>query len=295
MRCVHDSFLALVVGCAWTLTACGLGGAGSSATDSAADSAATPMSSIDVVRRTFTAAELDIPVDPQGRPYDSGSLLYGADRVDREPVASLVIPDGELRVMDGNHIEVDPAFFGDEATVVDFDTEELVADVVWERFDDRGASTVLALVLSVPDATVERWQPLEFAYGTDGGLGGVTSQAVIEVAETLPDDDVDLFIDDYDFEAQVSHFDLDGQPGTDTIVFANGFGDGGFPMSRGLDTSGRLVALAITDTRYPWRLAFPEGTPPLDITQREDEIAECLAGERDVEVQGDWHWCTSDL
>jgi len=290
MRSVHDSFLTVVVGCACTLAACSVGGTDSSSTDTTA-----PVSSVELARRTFTPAELDIPVDPQGRPYDSGSLLYGADRVVREPVASLAIPDGELRVMDGNHIEVDPAFFGDEATVVDFDTEELEADVVWERFDDRAASIVLALVLSVPDTTVDRWQPLEFAYGTDGGLGGITSQSVIEVAETLPDDNVDLFIDDIDFEAQVSHFDLDGQPGTDTIVFANGFGDGGFPMSRGLDTSDRLVALVITDTRYPWRLAFPEGTPPRDITQREDEIAECLAGERDVEVQGDWHWCTSDL
>ena len=66
-------------------------------------------------------------------------------------------------------------------------------------------------------------------------------------------------------------------------------------MSRGLDADGRLVAVAIVDTRYPWRLAFTDGTPPADITTRENELATCLAGDRDVELLDDSYWCTEDL
>lgn len=250
----------------------------------------------ETVRRTFTAAELDIGVDEHGRPYDAAYSRYWATGVDREALTTLVIPDGELRVMDGSAIQVDPAFFADEATPVEFDTAELEASIVWEVFEDRAARSVFGVIVSVPDTAVDRWEPFEYAYGTDGGVGGITAQSVIDAAAE-DSDRGDYFISeaDIDFEAQVNVHDLDGVPGDDAVIFANGYGDGGFPMSRGLDDDGRFVSVAIVDTRYPWRLAIPEGTPPADITTREDELAECLAGDRDVEVVGDDFWCTSDV
>jgi len=51
------------------------------------------------------------------------------------------------------------------------------------------------------------------------------------------------------------------------------------------------VSLVIWRTDHPWRLAFPEGTPPPDITEREDQLQECLDGERGVDEHG---WCVAD-
>lgn len=204
----------------------------------------------ETVRRIFTPAELDI--DERGRPYDVADAQHWATGVDREALTTRVIPDGELRVMDGSAIQVDPAFFADEATTVEFDNSELEASIVWEVFEDTDARSVLAVLVSVPDAEVDRWEPFEYAYGTDGGVGGVTAQSVIDAAAADSHRDTYFIPEaDIDFEAQVSVHDVDGVPGDDAVIFANGYGDGGFPMSRGLDDDGRLVSVAIVDTRYP--------------------------------------------
>jgi hypothetical protein len=50
--------------------------------------------------------------------------------------------------------------------------------------------------------------------------------------------------------------------GIDTIAFANGFGDGGFPSIAGYDAQGNRVAIALWTIVAPWRLAFPVGEPP---------------------------------
>ena len=84
--------------------------------------------------------------------------------------------------------------------------------------------------------------------------------------------------------------DLDDEPGLDAILFSNGFGDGGFPMSRGYDADGELAAVAIWHLLGPWRLGVPEGEPPPDVTAREQEMRECLAGTREVT---DWGHCVS--
>ncbi len=249
---------------------------------------------VETVRREFTPAELDVGVDDSGRPYDAGYATYWADEVVVEPLTTLVVPEGALRVMDGNALEVAPSFFADEASSVDFDTDQLAASVVWEVFEETDRRSVLAVIVSVPDTSVERWQPLEFAYGTGGGVGAVTSQSVIDYESDVRLDGSQYFTE-VDYDSEVTILDLDDLSGVDSIIFFNGFGDGAFPMSRGLDADGRLVSLAIVDTRYPWRLAFPVGTPPADITRREEEIADCLAGRRDVEVHADSFFCTSDV
>jgi hypothetical protein len=40
----------------------------------------------------------------------------------------------------------------------------------------------------------------------------------------------------------------------------------------------------IWHVKAPWRLAFPHGTPPRQVTEREAELAKCLRG----------GWVTSD-
>jgi hypothetical protein len=69
--------------------------------------------------------------------------------------------------------------------------------------------------------------------------------------------------------------DADEDNKFDTLVFSNGFGDGGFPLSRGLDSEGELVAIVITSQMLPWRLTVPDGVPPPEVTAEEDRIATC--------------------
>jgi hypothetical protein len=78
--------------------------------------------------------------------------------------------------------------------------------------------------------------------------------------------------------------DIDGHEGVDTHVFSNGFGDGGFPAVAGYDAAGKRAQIVLWTIVVPWRLAFPEGEPPSQVTKREEEHAACLAGRRTVEL-----------
>ncbi len=234
-----------------------------------------------------SAEDLGITLDPDGQPYDSRWELRGRTAETRF-LTEMHFAGGQVRIMDGNAIQVDPGYFGDEATAVDFaDTEVLHVSIVWERTPRDGEvfESVLGVRLDVEGSTVDRWSHFELAYGTDGGVGGVTSQAVIDWAAANPTDD-EFFIEDPDFGADYELGDYDGTPGIDTLVFSNGFGDGGFPMSRGFDSSGELVSVLIWDTRYPWRLAVPGGTPPPDVTSREQELIDCMNGTRLIDQYG---------
>lgn len=88
----------------------------------------------------------------------------------------------------------------------------------------------------------------------------------------------------------VENGDLDSVRGPETIVFSNGYGDGAFPLTRGYDDKGDLVAVMIWDTRYPWRLAVPDGEPPADVTEREEQLIECMEGRREVLGDGSCHF-----
>ncbi len=224
--------------------------------------------------------ELGIALDPSGRPYDAP--IGEGTEVEPRLLDRFHITDGRLRVLDGNALEVRPT--NADAHQVDFGVEELDVRIVWERLTIAGRERedVLGVRVEVPGATVARWGPFEPAYGTDGGVGAITSQAVIDRAEAGPD---------VDLEQVLEVFDLDGEPGPDSMVFHNGFGDGGFPMSRGTDADGELVAMLIWHTRYPWRLAVPDGTPPPDVTEREQQLQECIDGTRLVDEHGR---CTDD-
>ena len=138
----------------------------------------------------------------------------------------------------------------------------------------------------VPGGEVERWGAFETAYGTDGGQGGAISVAAAAWLEANPLE-TELMDEPGTFENPVTFRDVDPEPGLDMLIFANGFGDGAFPMSRGFDASGNLVSLVVFDERrVPWRLIVPDGIAPPDVTDRIDAIAECIAGERTVLADG---------
>lgn len=233
-----------------------------------------------------TPRPLEVATDPAGRPYDT---VPAVEDVEFELLGQLVVPDGEVRVMNGNSVQVDPAFFADEATSGDFDVEVLDVTVVWEPYKE--FRSVLGILLEVPDTEVARWGNLEYAYGTDGGVGGITTQSVIDRARQGGDWPDGEFLPDVDYAADVQRFDADHVPGEETVVFSNGYGDGAFPMVRGFSGDDRLVALFVYDPRHPWRLLFPDQPPPADVTAREEELLECLAGTRTVDEYG---FCETD-
>lgn len=234
---------------------------------------------------------LDVTLDPAGRPYDVA--VDDAVELEHRLIGRLVVPDGELRVADGISIGVSiNGMQAEEFQHVDFpvtDDELLVTglDVTMLLLAVGESTEPLAVRAEIPGRSVERWGNLEFAYGTDGGLGGLVTQRLVDVAHqhawdmdtqpiTFEDDDYS----DYFFA------DMDRIPGDDYLTFANGFGDGAFPMAKGYDEAGDVVALVVWDIRYPWRLAVPDGTPPADVTAREQEIQRCIDDPSLVELDG---------
>jgi hypothetical protein len=236
------------------------------------------------VQRPTPASELGLRLDPTGVPYDAP--VSAGETTSVRPLATLHIPDGDLRVMDGNDLQVLPS----DGTAVTFDgVDELAVSIVWDKNDNR--ESVLGVRVDRPGAArVAHWGRFRSAYRTDGGVGGVTSGAVVARAKGLGIDDWDE--PDIDSGKEVYVLDLDGEPGDDSVIFSNGFGDGSFPMSEGRDAAGRLVSLMIWHTRYPWRLAVPDGTPPPDVHERELELQACIAGLRPIQVNGTYKTCT---
>jgi hypothetical protein len=229
-------------------------------------------------------------LDDDGRPYDAEvDPATGPDQVRYEELGELRVPGGHLRVMDGNALGVDPAFFADGAVPVEFGARErLQLGIIWEAppgakgTEARAKEAVLGVRIDVPGTTVARWGRFETAYGTDGGTGGITTQSVIDAARDGWDE-TRAYFDDGE---QVVFQDWDGIPGADSLMFSNGWGDGGFPMARGFDREGTLVSLVVWDPRYPWRLAIADGTPPADVTEREDQLRACLDGRRGIDNYG---------
>lgn len=275
---------------------------------------------METIRRPHSPGELDIELDPSGRPYDADGASFWADRVEREFLTQFAAPGGEISIMDGSAIVVDPYAFREEAVVVTLPADEVDVFVhreFYEREDGEALDQFLALEVVVPGEVVESWDAFEFGYGTDGGQGGIVSSGVFDAAQSwaattegsgtvvtssdgssylVPYNPGDDFFIDTDFTQEIEVHDLDGSPGSDTIVFSNGFGDGGLPMVRGRNQDGAIIAFVVFDNRYPWRLMFPSDSPPADVSIREDELAECLAGERDVQVWpradgSDSLWC----
>ena len=224
------------------------------------------------------ATPVDASIDPEGRPYDATD--YGGTILRRE-LGTLIAIDRAVYVTDAWVIPSDLAS-GPAIEAVTFDGAppgdiSLQATLLATTDDESTYEQAHGIRLDVAGGSVENWTAFETGYCTDGGTGRISSYQSLELTG-MPDDEV--------FEETAWIGDLDRTPGHDTIIFSNGWGDGCFPMSRGLDSNGDTVSLVVWDPHYPWRLMIPDGVPPREVTDRENEIQACIDGKRRVEAYG---------
>ncbi len=223
------------------------------------------------------ASVLPVTLDATGRPYDVA--LEDGVSVSYRPLTTLDT-DGEQLVVDGGEYHLGPSV---EPVHVPLPASGAVAVglVVTERDGYPQSSQVAGVVLGDP-AAVDRWGPFQYAYGTDGGMGAVwTESAAYDITpEEWPDGRPPVAQTALDRLIAGESWvltDADGDGDDDGLLFDNGWGDGGFPMSTGVDAQGRVVAVAIWHQWVPWRLGLPVGVPPADVRRAEEAIARCLA------------------
>ena len=231
-----------------------------------------------------------VSLDDDGVPYEVPGWEEFTTVAEPEAFENLVTPNGSLLILDGNILACCSWAVNDPRESVRVEFGESVNELETTRLVNGGPNTNLTETIGfrfdVPGGNVERWGAFETAYGTDGGQGGAISAAAAAWLEANPLE-TELMDEPGTFENPVTFRDVDPEPGLDLLIFANGFGDGAFPMSRGFDASGNLVSLVVFDERrIPWRLIVPDGTAPPDVTDRIDAIAECIAGERTVLADG---------
>lgn len=253
-----------------------------------------------------TAEDLEISVDADGRPYEVG---YDPDRSTVDPRFATVLETGdEVVLIDGDGIYGDP----EPALSVADDlrlpgTEELRLTVLWavppdddSGGDDEGdgdGDELIGVRLDRPGSTVVEWREREQAFVGLSGIGVITVEPAVEGAiESFkaeepapldpPTDDEPLLI-----------ADLDDRPGRETVVLdlaaapsatRPAFGRGGprHLVSVGFDEDGVAASIVIAADSLPWRIVVPDGTPPPDVTEREDQLIACIEGRRLVDKWG---------
>jgi len=238
-------------------------------------------------RRSSSALYEDVSVDPSGRPYDVALPPHGsgAATVVRRPLAVLHAPSRQILVLGGEAV---PYVRAGEYRAIDLarrpgDRYPVLGVWVVERSHRYDA--LVGVVVHERDTPVVRWQQLDrVAYVTDGGVGGITTVEWANRTKTLDNEASRLYERELvDRGRQFFRADVDETEGFDTVVFSNGFGDGGFPAVAGYDAEGRRAAIALWSMVAPWRLAFPKGKPPTQVRQREKALAACLAGRRTID------------
>jgi hypothetical protein len=221
---------------------------------------------------------LDVTLDPSGRPYDV-ALPKGAT-LERRPLAVLHAPSRDVVFLGGEGVPYVTAGEYATVTLAERPGRSYPVHAIWMAHP--AGNTIVGVVVVERDARVVRWRQIDrAAYVTDGGLGGITTVEWAATDKSLDNEvqrrwETELI----DKGRQSFAIDADGVPGIDTIAFANGLGDGGFPSIGGYDTAGRRVAIVLWSIVAPWRLAFPEGRPPPQVRQREKALAACVAGRR---------------
>ena len=229
-----------------------------------------------------TPTFLDVTVDPSGHPYDVA--LGGRAKVERSPLAILHAPSRRVLFLGGEATPYVKAGEYEPVTLAERPERRYPVHAIWVR--GTRYDSIVGVVIVERDTRVVRWQQLQrVAYGTDGGVGGITTVEWAARPKEL-ENVVSRLYDEELIESSRQSFtaDVDGHRGVDTIVFANGFGDGGFPSIAGYDASGARAAIVLWTIAAPWRLAFPTGTPPPEVTRREKTLAACLDGRRTVEL-----------
>lgn len=252
----------------------------------------------DVARTTIvptmqptTAEALGIALDPEGRPYDNGAGAQGTV-TEQRLLASMVIDDGRILLMDGEaFLSRAPIADADRETVNFRNQTTLDVNIVWQRdaAEEDGPEQILGVRIGVRDAVVAEWGRFDEAYSASGGLGGVISRTAFDWARfNLSPGDTLLPAGPTEDRPFVLA-DVAGETGRDVLIFDTGEDTDDFVYADGFDEDGRLVAIMIWDGRFPWRLAVPDGTPPPDVTEREDELIDCIEGRRTIDR---WGRCT---
>ena len=218
-----------------------------------------------------------VTLDPTGRPYDV-ALPRGAT-VERRRLAVLHAPSRRVIFLGGEAVPYVTAGDYEPVTLAERPGRTYPVDAI--RVDTRNSyDSIVGVVIVERDTPVTRWKQLaRVAYGTDGGLGGITTVEWAAKEKSLDNEVQRRWEEELVDEGRQSFaIDADGVDGIDTIAFANAFGDGGFPSIAGYDADGNRSAIVLWTVVAPWRLALPEGEPPAQVTARENALAACLAG-----------------
>jgi len=229
-------------------------------------------------------ADVEVTLDPSGRPYDV--VLEKGATVERRRLAVLHAPSRRVAFMGGE--DVPYPYVRDYKTIALAERPGRLypVDAIWVH-EQRGPDRIVGVVIVERDTPVARWSTLrETAYGTDAGLGAITTREWLTRPEGAEGGVLARRLDKWPKGRRFFVEDVDGRPGLDTLVVENGFGDGGFPAVAGYDASGARTAIVLWTIVAPWRLSFPQGTPPQRVTQREDALAACLAGRRTIDGAG---------
>ncbi len=226
-------------------------------------------------------AFVDVTLDPAGRPYDV-ALPVGAT-IARRPLAVLHAPSREVIFLGGEAVPYVTTGEYEPMTLAERPGRTYPVHAIW--MDHPSGGSIVGVVIVERDARVVGWRQLQrVAYGTDGGLGGITTVEWAAIDKSL-DNEVQRRWEEQLIDEGRQSFatDADGVEGIDTIAFANGFGDGGFPSIAGYDARGKRSGIVLWTIVAPWRLAFPQGRPPPQVTAREQVLAACLDGRRKVD------------
>jgi hypothetical protein len=219
----------------------------------------------------------DVTLDPDGRPYDA--LLASGSKVVRRPLTVLHAPSRRVRFMGGEYLAA-PDDTASKLTLAERAGRRYPVHAIWEVRRRQQLTQIVGVVIVERDRPVVRWRIQDVgAYLTDGGVGGITTHEWATAAKPLENQVSRLYESEFVDNGR-QHFtaDVDGHEGVDTIGFANGWGDGIFPAIAGYDAAGRRLEIVLWTKVVPWRVAFPEGEPPAEVTKTENELADCLSG-----------------
>jgi len=233
--------------------------------------------------RVLPSVPIAVTLDHAGRPYDA-ALAHGA-RIVRRPLVVLHAPSARVLVTGGENVMYVRSGDADAIQLAERPGRRYPVDAIW--LDRRGTrlDEIVGVVLVERDGVVKRWKELDRSgYVTDGGVGGITTPEWAAEAKGQENEVSRLYWSELvDKGRQWFATDVDGAEGSDTLVFSNGFGDGYFPSVAGYDAKGRRLEITFWSIAAPWRLAFPEGTPPGQVTSRERDLAACLEGKRRID------------
>jgi hypothetical protein len=226
-----------------------------------------------------TPPTIYVSLDPDGRAYDV-RLAPGA-KVDRRPLAQLHAPTRKVLVMGGEEVaNVRPGAHR-PVLLAERRGRKYRLDAMWlHQKSDR--PRMVGVVLVERDSPVLRWRQLaDPAYTTDRGYGGITTVEWSAREKGVRNPVENAYWDRLRAQRrEVATVDGDGHAGVDTVIFRSGAGWGSFPSFVGLDAAGRRAQIVLWSLHAPWRLAFPEGTPPARITRRENQLLACLRGRK---------------